>query len=540
MTSLRHVLATLGEPLVEVVVAPYGLGVEVTDVVILDPEDPLEASPGDLVLVIGARGRAAAPAIRAAGRGGAAAVAVKGATGSDVAADAGVALLTVGAEARWEQVESLARGVVEAARAGGEAAGGEVLGDLFALAQTIATLTGGLVSIEDTANRVLAYSRAGDEVDELRRLSILGREGPERYLAMLREWGVYQRLRAGEGIVRIDERPELGIRRRIAAGIHAGKQPLGTIWVQEGAQPLTERAETALLGASRALAPQLIRARTLPSPELRLREDLLASLLEGRLDAESVADDIGADPARPAQVLAFSLSHLGPSPRPQPGDKPPWTPQKPVVRSDNRQLRRAELVHLIAVHTAAYRRSALVSVIGGRVYALLPDLPEHSDAAVLALAREIAGTARRHLDVPVRAALGGVVPRLSEVAASRGDADRVLAAMARGHWPADVASLADVRAEVLLSEVLAFLGGQPRIRDPRLTSLVEHDAEHGGILVPAVLAWLDAFGDVRAAARALNIHPNTVRYRVRRAAEVSDVDFADPAQRLLTQLQLRL
>ncbi|KDN21079.1 PucR family transcriptional regulator [Amycolatopsis rifamycinica] len=535
MTSLRHVLATLGEPLVEVVVAPHGLGVPVTDVVILDPEDPLEASPGDLVLVIGARGRAAAPAIRAAGRGGAAAVAVKGATGADVAADAGVALLTVGAEARWEQVEALARGVVEAARAGGEAASGEVLGDLFALAQTIATLTGGLVSIEDTANRVLAYSRAGDEVDELRRLSILGREGPERYLAMLREWGVYQRLRAGEGIVRIDERPELGIRRRIAAGIHAGKQPLGTIWVQEGAQPLTEGAETALLGASRALAPQLIRARTLPSPELRLREDLLASLLEGRLDAESVADDIGADPARPAQVLAFSLGPPGPSPRLQPG-----TPQKPIVRSDNRQLRRAELVHLIAVHTAAYRRSALVSVIGGRVYALLPDLPEHSDAAVLALAREIAATARRHLDAPVRAALGGVVPRLSEAAASRGDADRVLAAMTRGHWAADVASLADVRAEVLLSEVLAYLGSQPRIRDPRLTALAEHDTEHGGILVPAVLAWLNAFGDVRAAARELNIHPNTVRYRVRRAAEVSGVDFDDPAQRLLTQLQLRL
>jgi DNA-binding PucR family transcriptional regulator len=516
-TSLRHVLATLGEPLVEVVVAPHGLGVPVSDVVILDPEDPLEAGEGDLVLVIGARGRAAAPAIRAAGRGGAAAVAVKGTGGAEVAADAGVALLTVGAEARWEQVESLARGVVEAARTGGEAASGEVLGDLFALAQTIATLTGGLVSIEDTASRVLAYSRAGDEVDELRRLSILGREGPERYLALLREWGVYQRLRAGEGIVRVDERPELGIRRRIAAGIHAGTQPLGTIWVQEGAQPLTEQAELALLGASRALAPQLIRARTRPSPELRLREDLLASLLEGKLDAESVADDIGADPSRPAQVLAFALN-----------------------RAENRQLRRAELVHLIAVHTAAYRRSALVSVIGGRVYALLPDLPEHSDAAVLALAKEIVGATRRHLEVPVRAALGGVVPRLSDAVASRGDADRVLATMARGHWPSDVASLADVRAEVLLSEVLAYLGDQPRIRDPRLAALVEHDTEHGGILVPAVLAWLDAFGDVRAAASALNIHPNTVRYRVRRAAEVSGADFGDPAQRILTQLQLRL
>jgi DNA-binding PucR family transcriptional regulator len=518
-TSLRHILSTLGEPLVEVLTAPLGLGVHVEDVVILDPEDALDPSPGDLVLVIGARGRSAVPAIRAAGRGKAAAVAVKGGKGlAEAAAEAGVALLEVRPEARWEQVEALARDVVDAARVGGEAETGELLGDLFSLAQTIATLTGGLVSIEDTANRVLAYSRAGDEVDELRRLSILGREGPERYLAMLREWGVYQRLRAGEGIVRIDERPDLGIRRRIAAGIHAGSGILGTIWVQEGSIPLTEQAEVALLGASRTLAPQLIRHRTRPSPELRLREDLLVSLLEGRVDSESVADDIGADPARPALVVAFALQGA----------------------NTGRQLRRAELVNVIAVHTAAYRRSALVSVIGSRVYALLPDLPEHGEARVLALAKDIVSAAKRHLDVPVRAALGGVVPRLSESAASRDDADRVLETMARGHWDADVASLADVRAEVLLSEVLAFLGGQPRIRDPRLTDLAAHDAEHGGILVPSLLAYLDAFGDVRRAAGELNIHPNTLRYRVRRAAEVSGVDLDDPAQRLLSQLQLRL
>jgi DNA-binding PucR family transcriptional regulator len=520
-TSLRHILSTLGEPLVEVLTAPQGLGVQVEDVVIVDPEDPPDTHSSDLVLIIGARGRAAMPAIRAAGRSQAAAVAVKGGkTLAEAATEAGVALLEVRPEARWEQVEALARGVVDAARVGGETETGELLGDLFSLAQTIATLTGGLVSIEDTANRVLAYSRAGDEVDELRRLSILGREGPEHYLAMLREWGVYQRLRAGEGIVRIDERPDLGIRRRIAAGIHAGSETLGTIWIQEGSQPLSEQAEVALLGASRTLAPQLIRHRTLPSPELRLREDLLVSLLDGRLDSESVADDIGADPARPALVVAFALAREG--------------------ANTGRQLRRAELVNLISVHTAAYRRSALVSVIGSRVYALLPDLPEHGEARVLTLAKDIVGAAKRHLDVPVRAALGGVVPRLSESAASRADADRVLETMARGHWQADVASLADVRCEVLLSEVLTFLGAQPRIRDPRLTELVAHDAEHSGILVPSLLAYLDAFGDVRRAAGRLNIHPNTLRYRVRRATEVSGIDLDDPAQRILTQLQLRL
>ncbi|MFI0452722.1 PucR family transcriptional regulator [Actinomadura sp. 6N118] len=517
-TSLRHILSALGDQVVEVLTAPRGLGAQVRDVAILDPEDRPAPIPGALALVIGARGKAALPAVRAAGRGGATAVAVKDAAGLvDASTDAGVALLAVRTEARWERLEALTRGVVDVARTLGDTETGEVLGDLFSFAQTIATLTGGPVSIEDTANRVLAYSRVDDEADEFRKLSILGWEGPERYMAMLREWGVFQRLHAGEGVVRVEERPELGIRRRIAAGVHAGTRPLGVVWVQEGSTPLTEQAETALLGASRALAPRLIRYHARSGRETSLREDLLVGLLDGRLDAGSAADDIGADPELPAMVVAFAL-------RAEAGLRP---------------LQRAELVNLISVHAAAYRRATLVSPSGSRVYALLPDLSEGAPARVADLAGEIVNASRHHLKLSVHAGLGGVVPRLSEVAVSRKDADRVLDAMARGHWTGDVASLADMRPHLLLSEIIAFLGEQTRLRDPRLDKLAAYDAEHGQILIPSLLAFLDALGDVRGAARRLNIHPNTLRYRVRRAVEISGIALDDPVERLLTELQLR-
>lgn len=162
--SLRHILIALGDPLVELQVAPNGLEVDVRDVVIMDPDDPPDVAQGDLALLIGARGRAALPLIRAAGRAKAAAVAVKESSQAleQAATDAGVALLEVRPEVRWGHLESLAKGVLTTTTDDGE-----VLGDLFALAQTIATLTGGIVSIEDTASRVLAYSRSSDEVDEL-------------------------------------------------------------------------------------------------------------------------------------------------------------------------------------------------------------------------------------------------------------------------------------------------------------------------------------------------------------------------------------
>lgn len=64
--SLRQLLMSLGEPLVELQAAPDGLDVEIRSVALLDPEDPPMAHPGELILAIGARGRAAFPALRAA------------------------------------------------------------------------------------------------------------------------------------------------------------------------------------------------------------------------------------------------------------------------------------------------------------------------------------------------------------------------------------------------------------------------------------------------------------------------------------------
>ncbi|MGF1429568.1 PucR family transcriptional regulator [Kitasatospora sp. LaBMicrA B282] len=518
---LRRLLMSLGEPLVELQAAPAGLEVPVRDVAILDPEDPATANPGELVLAIGARGRAALPALRAAGRAGAAAVAVKlDAPGQadalrEAATEAGVALLSVRSETRWEHLDALARAVLGGADA--PEATEHSAGDLFSLAQTTAVLTGGIVSIEDTSSRVLAYSRSADsdEVDDLRRLSILGWQGPEPYLSKLREWGIFQHLRTSDSVIAVEPHPELGLRRRLAIGIRAGAQPLGTIWVQEGSQPLTEQAEQALVGAARVAAAQLVRRRREVSADVRLTQTLLTGLLEGSTGPQSLATHLGLHPHRPATVLAYA-----------------------AVGAD---LSRTEVTGLISVHTAARHRSALLAPIDTRVYVLLPELPANLPmATVRDWAAEVVGAARDHLGVELRAAIGSTVPGLAQVPASRAQADRILDAMGRGGVVPEVAALIDVQAEVLLSEVLALLQERPALRDPRLAALTEYDTRHGTRLAESVLAWLDALGEVRVAAQSLHIHPNTLRYRVRRAEQLTGIDLTQPQQRLLAMLQLRL
>lgn len=540
---LRQVLTVLSGPLAELVAAPRGHDVPVRDVVITEPDGDTGVETGDLVLVIGVRGAAATGSVLAAGREGAAAVAVKAAPDQSfeqlrqAASDAGVALVVVSPQARWEQVEALARAVVDSAAI--ELDADPASGDLFSLAQTLATLTGGCVSIEDSASRLLAYSRCDDQVDELRRLTILGRNGPEQYLALLREWGVFQRLRQGDEVVRIDARPELGIRARLVGAVQAGTRTLGSIWVQEGHERLADCSVEALRGAARLAAPHLIRNRGDARWSAGPSEDCAAALLDGRLAAGSLAGSIGVDPDSSAQVIAVDLRDDGP---PRDGGRL------------QRELRRAEAAEMVAVHAAAYRRDALVTQLDGRIYVLLlgsetgattesttPGGPPSRPQPAAALSRwtaDVVSVLRGRLGTPVQAAVADAAPRLADVPAARRGADRILDAMTREPERA-VAVSADVRAGMVLAEVLAALADRPEIRHPALDALVAYDAEHGSELARSLLMWLDAFGDVAAVAERLHVHPNTLRHRLRRISSLVDLDLEDPEHRLVAMLLLR-
>jgi hypothetical protein len=329
---------------------------------------------------------------------------------------------------------------------------------------------------------------------------------------MLREWGVFDRLRDGEEVVHVDEHAELGIRRRLAIGIHAGPRQLGTIWVQEGAEPFAERAADVLVGAARVAAGHLVRRRSQQSPGGRWERDLVAGLLDGRASPDLVAGTFGLNEDAGALVVAFAVRE---------GD------------AAAHELVVAELVEVVSVHAAAHRRTALCAAVGARVYAVLPDV--HATDAVRTLSTEVVGAAGRRSGIRVQAGIGSPAERLSGVPDSRREADRVLDAMAEGQV---VAVFGEIRAEVLLTQTLGLLAANPDLRDPGVARLVEYDREHRTDLVASVVAWLDAMGDVRAAADRLTVHPNTLRYRVRRATAIAGLRLDEPRTRLVHHLQL--
>jgi DNA-binding PucR family transcriptional regulator len=477
-----------------------------TAVAVADPQEPgAPLAAGELVLGVGIGPADAAALLASARAAGAAGVLLRRPAGraeaaavDRLAASEQVRLEWLAAGHGWNELhrQLLHRLSPPALRADDE---------LAELAQTIATLTGGLVTIEDTSARVLAYSRSSDEVDELRRLSILGRSGPAPYLALLREWGVYDRLSSSEEVVEIAEHPESGVRRRLAVGVFAGQRQLATIWLQQGSGDFEPHAEQTLLGAARITAAQLVsRGRRPAGSELAA---LLGIAGEAPPRLPARLGRVAGQPCAVAVVEAGAGT----------GD---------LAAAESRL---DELAAIVTVHGVAYRRGALVEQLDGRIYLLLPALETVTSATVM-LRRAMAAV-RRHLDPAARAAIGPMVDSVAEAGSSRRGAELALGVAQTG----PVVSFDSVRSRLLISEIENCLARQTHLVDPRITSVISTDPDGARTL----LNYLETGSDVGRVASQMHLHPTTVRYRLRRVGQAIGIDLSDGPDRFAVHVQLR-
>jgi len=510
--GLGQLVLALDAALVRLVEAPRGLDRPVRSAALIDSDDvrlglAVSAGSADVFFLLGISD---ADAVRwldrqVAAHGSPAAIFVKEPSEAVVAraVAAGTAVVAVDPKARWERLYRLVNHVFEHRRPDAVTDSGT---DLFALAQSIADRTHGMVSIEDAQSHVLAYSASNDEADELRRLSILGRAGPPEHLRWIAQWGIFDRLRAGADVVTVDERPELGLRPRLAIGIHRQSEPgfEGTIWVQQGSRPLADDAEEVLRGAAVLAARIMARLAARPSAHLVAVQQLLGLADADGVDLAGVARELHVPLDGRAAVIGFVASAT--------------------------ETRVSDVLSLSA---SAFRPDAQVAANGSRVYVVLPD--SGRTAAVVSWIRGTVAALRAELGLDLHAVIAAPVAGLGAVAGARREIDRVFDSAARHPVFGQVTTLAEARTTVLLDEIVTLVAADDRLIDPRVRGLRAAEP----VLAETLQTYLDCFGDVAAAATALHVHPNTVRYRVRRLEQVLSTSLSDPDVRLLLSLSLR-
>lgn len=495
-------------------VAPRGLDVGARGTAIFDAADPVPDGDDSILILVGTRADSPeiAGVLDVAADHGFVAVVVKR-RGCDPAAlveaaqGRGLAVLETPDDVPWRHLDGLLVSVLGS----GGLAGDNVSGTgetLFALANALGAIIGGSVAIEDLAQHVLAYSSVeGQQIDPLRERGILDRRVPD----YPHHRGQYLQVLQSPGVTRFppvdDELP------RAAAAIRAGDMPLGTIWAIEGADGLSPEGERALLDGVKVAALHMLREQDVGERERHLRGEVLRAMLAGTRSSEEGAERLGLAPGARAVLVCFVTVEPDPS--------------GTVI---------ARVGHAVGQYAAAYRPEVAITTTPDAVYAVVPG-PEDG---VRRFADGALASSSKTTGVVVRAAMSGETGDLDELATLRAEVDAVAAAALIDDRAPAVATVADVHTRLLLDRVGEQLVRDPRLRHPEIQRMTDHDAERGTDYGPTVLAWLEASTDIGSAATRLQVHPNTLRYRLRRIEEKFGLDLSDPESRLSAWLQLRL
>ena len=505
MVTLDRLVNVLGGYGVRLCCCPVSRDVSLRDVVMHDP-DEARGLRGDVYLAVGAESVAAAVGLAAAAQ--ASVVLVRGAAPPEPAVTAaaeagGVAVLVVEPEVSWGEIAGVVYGLVLEGR---ETESGRGPTDLFALADSLADALGSTVTIEDQLSRVLAYSSLQHGADQVRLETILGRRVPERARELFDRRGVFAHLAESDEPLFVEAAPEHGLAGRMVVAVRAGRESLGSIWV-ECDRPLDDARRAVLRDSARTVGLHLLRSRASADLERQVESDLVIRLLEGTPDAASVLSRLGLPPGR-FRVIALQ-AHIA-------------------------QERHAALLLAFERATTGFgwSRPGRSTLFSNTVYTILP-------AEDVAAARKWIDTMRAALpgQVTVVAGIGGAAT-FAELPASRQEADECVA-LHEAQPGGDAAIAYDESWDDILVQRLraAAAAGRAPARGP-IADLARHDAEHGTSYLGTLRAWLETQGDLAQAAERLGVHPNTIRYRLRKMAEVTTLQLDVPAKRLAMIIEL--
>lgn len=325
-----------------------------------------------------------------------------------------------------------------------------------------------------------------------------------------------QRLRANAGRAQPAPVPDGGFWRLVP--VLAGGEVLGAIVVLDH-KCLEEMHMLFVEEAASILAAELLRERSVAEAEARAHGSLVRALLSDGASTASVEERaalLGYDLA--AEQCVVTVAAPGQNALPD---------AAVLTAAGRRSAARAGLRGLFGLI-----EGMAVVVLGSGDRTLTRDAVEHWVADF-----------ERELDV--RAEPASLHFGVSEVPCANADVARAFAharqavAVCRVGEGRGLTCFDDVKLIATLIDIANEDAVQVYVEDT-IGKLIEYDSRKRTDLAHTLETYLDCSGVARHAAKALFLHPHSLRYRLRRIVEIQGVDLDDPMARLSTHLALKL
>lgn len=417
---------------------------------------------------------------------------------------------------------------------------------LLDLAESLSRATGNPVTVEDPQFAVKAYSSQSGELDPVRVQTILSRRAPEAVRKGFEKYGVMRVLGAARGPVRIEPIPAMGLNgTRVVVPIRAGGLLLGYIWVIEAARRLEEGEMELLAGAARTAAALIQEQQAERNLQLRLQDEFLRDVFTGQIRSEDEA--VGR-----MQSLGLGLGHCRVAMVVDLGDGAASARELvPVCRAELERLQLNGLageqpggVWLLLAFPGTGAGGAAAAGAGwaSRAAEAVRQAREAGEALLAAApgaGAPASGAGARTGSAAATVGIGSPFRLMTEARASLQQAQSAVT-LGRSLWAGSrVVQCDDLGAYRLLDRPAGPAEVEAQSH-PVIRTLARYDAENGTDLLPTLEAYFDQAGNVRRAAKALTVHPNTMLYRLQRMADIAGLDTEDAGQRFVLELEFRL
>jgi purine catabolism regulator len=275
--------------------------------------------------------------------------------------------------------------------------------------------------------------------------------------------------------------------------------------------------------AANVYALSMMRERMAAEVSRQLKDELFEGLVSGRTQGEQVAREralrLGYNPEVVYRVLVVVAGA--------------------VLENESPELlaQRRRLLESLAELCARQSPSAFATLRDQELAVLMPDVDNPRELGRAAVQQASALVP----DWRITVGIGGSCASAGAIARSYAQARRALDIASR-FYPAahgDVVVFDDLGLYRLLfhvSDASELRGFTEQV----LGTLIEYDQRHNADFVRTLAAFLANNGNLQATARELNLHVNSVTYRMQRIQSIAALDLERSEDRLLAQVALKI
>lgn len=376
------------------------------------------------------------------------------------------------------------------------------------------------ITIEDANHRLIAYSAHDDYTDPARTSTIINRRVPEKVINSLWKQGVIPKLLSSEEPVRVETISEVGLGNRVAVSIWKNKEVLGFIWALEARRPLSKEEMELLKKAAKAAKNQLLQLYIRKNKKEERVQEFFWKLLTGHITLdEEIRENltlmqISTPPLFSILVFRFKSDITTDIEK-----------QVSYILKTTQQLQ-------ILLYTVDRDELILLAAPKSLMHPL-----QQFNRFIASFAVQM--KERFHVD-SIKGSFGGIYKNYGRIEKSYKEALTVLSIKERFAEQTNEIYGYQELGIYQFFDLLLEKKQQGEFENSALLKLQEYDKKHHTNLVETIEVFLDKNNNVSETSKALNIHTNTLAYRLKRISEIGEIDLENMNQKLKLYIDIKL